>query len=259
VAGLFALHLISHSDPAAADPDPASQKFGWREMWGGADATKDVWLLYSGITLAPLSKDIYSDGLRIRLSGGYGQYRYVGRLIDCSQMAGAASLCTSRRQRYDVTYSYSDVLFGYYKRLGALTAKAFVGGSMVNHDYAIADPSRNMRGIKFGATGALELWRNVGERAWSSPDLEYTRAHGTGAARWRAGWRVQPALSVGPEVRYDMNDTDESGRAGLFVRYEWVGGELSIATGVASALVNGFSYGTDDFAPYVTVNMLTQF
>ena len=28
-------------------------------MWGGADATKDVWLLYTGVTLAPLSKDIY--------------------------------------------------------------------------------------------------------------------------------------------------------------------------------------------------------
>lgn len=45
---------------AAAQPlEPAQPKYGWREVWSGADATRDVWLLYGGVTLAPFSEHIY--------------------------------------------------------------------------------------------------------------------------------------------------------------------------------------------------------
>ena len=72
--------LTAHPNAARADPaEPTQPKYGWVEVFSGADATRDVWLLYSGVTLAPWSKDIYSDGVRLRVVSGYGQYNYIGR------------------------------------------------------------------------------------------------------------------------------------------------------------------------------------
>ncbi|MES1179865.1 MAG: cellulose biosynthesis protein BcsS, partial [Hyphomicrobium sp.] len=69
------------SSPVVAqsnDPpdDQIQSRYGWREIYGGVDAARDQWLSYSGMTMAPWSRGIYSDGWRIRLGGGYGQYGY---------------------------------------------------------------------------------------------------------------------------------------------------------------------------------------
>lgn len=236
--------------------DALNPQYGWREVWGGPDATKDVWLLYTGVTLAPLSKDIYSDGLRLRFNSGYGQYHYLGALRDCSGRAGATAYCSESPHRFDVDVTYTDALIGYHMRLGELTAKAFAGASMVSHRFDVPDKTNKVQGTKFGPTGALEFWLNLGNFGWTSLDLNYTHAHQTGAARWRAGWRVQPGLSIGPEARYDRNAEDDAGRAGIFVRYDWRGGEISASAGVAGSMTGGIA---DEIAPYATINLLTQF
>ncbi|MEQ1669466.1 MAG: cellulose biosynthesis protein BcsS [Hyphomicrobium sp.] len=262
LAGTLAAALaIAASAPAmAGNPsEPAQPEYGWREMWGGADATKDVWLLYTGVTLAPFSKDIYSDGLRVRMNSGYGQYHYsrVGRAsLTCGSTPGKNETCSSVSKRFEIDVTYTDVLVGYHMRLGALTAKAFAGASMVSHSPSQHDPKNRVTGMEYGATGGLEFWLNVGDNAWTSLDLNYTTAHETGAARWRGGWRVLPTLSVGPEARYDRNAEDGAARAGLFVRYEWFGGEISAAAGVAGSMTGSI---TEELQPYATINVLTQY
>jgi len=62
--------------PADRPVDFEPSKSGWREVWGGVDAASDQWLVYSGMTVAPWSRDIYSDGWRLRIGGGYGQFSY---------------------------------------------------------------------------------------------------------------------------------------------------------------------------------------
>lgn len=49
----------------------------WREAWSGADATPNGWLIFSGITVAPLTQ-IHAQGVRFRLASGYGAYSYEG-------------------------------------------------------------------------------------------------------------------------------------------------------------------------------------
>lgn len=228
-------------------------------MWGGADATKDVWLLYTGVTLAPLSNDIYSDGLRFRVNSGYGQYRFEGRDLSCD--ASKAFDC-AKQIKVDVTYT--DALIGYHLRLGELTAKAFAGASFVSHDFGRHLTNKAVQGMEIGATAGLEFWLNLGRDGWTSLDLQYTTAHDTASVRWRAGWRVIPTLSIGPEARYDSDSSSETGRLGLFARHEWTGGEISAATGVAQkicAFDDILCDGDDDaeIAPYVTINVLSQF
>lgn len=257
---VFAVGVIASAASGAAtvraDTGSEVPQYGWREVWGGADASKDVWLLYSGITIAPFSKDIYSDGLRFRLSGGYGQYHYGQTGYDCSGAAGAGNSCQAFARRVDVNHSYVEALAGFHLRLGDLTAKAFGGVSMVDHKLSRGSRDGRIRGFEAGATGALEFWLNVGDRGWTSLDLKYTTAHETGAARWRGGWRMLPSLSIGPEARFDSNVYDDAGRLGVFTRYEWAGGEVSVSAGYASSLDGGLSL---DPSPYATLNLLSQF
>ncbi|MBK9078972.1 MAG: cellulose biosynthesis protein BcsS [Hyphomicrobium sp.] len=249
----FGVALVGSPLSALADDhsDAPQPQYGWREVWGGVDATKDVWLLYTGVTLAPLSKDIYSDGLRFRANSGYGQYHYDYHRQNC--VDHPAGVC---RTTINVDVTYTDLLVGYHMRLDELTAKAFAGASMVSHDFSTIDPTNDVRGRAFGASGALEFWLNLGDRGWTSLDLFYTTAHSTGSARWRAGWRVLPTLSIGPEVRYDRNAEDDASRVGTFARYEWLGGETSVSAGFAGSMTGGT---TDDMEPYITLNMLSQF
>jgi hypothetical protein len=250
---------------APANPAQSQSQYGWREVYGGVDAARDQWLFYSGTTVAPLSPNLYSDGWRLRFGGGYGQYGYdaVGPHASCGD-ATQNDICSEgdrKRQHYEVAHSYAEALLGYYLQLGRLTAKAFAGASMSSeHHVNAVDPTHDNDGTEFGVKGALELWLTLSDTSWTSLDLSYSTARNESASRWRSGWRVTPKLSIGPELRYDKNietgDGAWNGRAGLFARYQWTGGELSVAGGAA--------WWVDDWAPkdpsaYGTFNVLFQY
>jgi hypothetical protein len=75
-------------------------------------------------------------------------------------------------------------------------------------------------------------------------------------------------ISVGPELRYD-NDFDGcgshwTGRLGAFARYQWSGGEVSLAGGTARRTDSrDASCGDDDldvrYGGYGTLNVLFQY
>lgn len=252
-----------HQARAAEQQQPTPQPF-WREAWIGADATTSSWLVYSGVTLSPLS-GIHDDGPRLRFATGYGGYRWRGTAtaVDGSVAHGAGS-----------TF-YADALVGYLKRLGPLTAKAFAGVSLSGHAVTdlvqplgipVAPGEAPIDGREIGIKAALEFWLNIGPRYWSSLDLNWTSAHDTYAARFRAAWRAWPTVSLGIEAivngdrRHDITEfMSEPGlehierRVGAFARYEWYGGEVSLAGGVASAPDDG------GVKPYATLNWITQF
>ena len=112
----IAVALIAIASLAPARADPAAH--GWREVWGGADASAHVWLIYSGMTVAPHS-DIFSDGLRLRIAGRlrrlylrwataqrtgvvHGRnrlWRSPGRLPEASRSADRQGLRRRRRHR----------------------------------------------------------------------------------------------------------------------------------------------------------------
>jgi len=226
---------------AQAGADPAVQ-YGWREIWVGADASPHVWLLYSGATVAPYGH-IFADGLRLRVSGGYGGYTYIGERR--GQMSS-----------FKAQTGYAEALAGYLQRLGPLTAKAFVGIAVIEHDIAPFDPDNPVQGQEVGPKLAAEFWLNVGARAWSSLDLCWTSAYGTSAARTRVGYRVYRDMSLGVEAGINANDLGEDGRGGLFARYAWEGGEISLSAGFSGRFLDDAQSLRD---PYATANWLTQF
>lgn len=241
-----------------------------REAWAGADVSENVWLLYSGVTFAPWGA-IHEPGWRFRAAGGYGEYRY-------EKLRGEDDDRTALSFKAD-TY-FTDLLVGYLMRFGELTAKGYVGASLIGHDITPDDEFTVASGDEVGFKGVVELWLNMGEKGWGSLDLSWSGAHDTRSAHARVGYRVWPKVSLGVEAALNvdaqgacrMKLADESdcrrgdpyeadlldyGRAGAFARYEWGTGEASISAGV---LGDSFSAGDDiELAPYVTLNWLTQF
>jgi len=238
-AAAVALLLLLAPSSASADPAP---RYGWREVWAGADASSHVWLLYSGATVAPYS-DMFSDGLRLRAAAGYGQYSYAGER-------------RAQVQSYAANTAFAEALVGYLKRLGPLTAKAFIGAAAIEHDIHPLDPENPVQGREFGPKAVVELWLNMGSSAWSSLDASWTSAHDTYAGRVRSGYVVYEGVSLGVEARINGNALDRDARGGLFVRYAWTGGEVSLAGGLAGRF---FDDARDMRDPYATVNWLLQY
>jgi hypothetical protein len=238
-SGVAAAMLILFPSPASADPP---EPYGWREVWAGVDASSHVWLAYSGATVAPYS-DMFSNGLRLRAAAGYGEYTYTGER-------------NAQEQSFSARTGFVDALVGYLERFGPLTAKAFVGVAAVEHDVTPFDPQNPVQGRAYGPKGVVELWLNMGDSAWSSLDAAWTSAHETYAGRLRSGYRLFDDVSVGLEARVDGNELDKEARGGMFVRYAWHGGEISLAGGVAGRF---FEDANNMHDPYATLCWLMQY
>lgn len=228
---------------------------GSRELWAGADAGVHNWLVYSGGTYAPWG-DIHQDGIRLRSTAGYGRYDF-----DVTRGGPQTTL------HIEATKTYGDAMIGYQARFGELTAKAFVGYAGLQTELR----TRDRRGVEAlsGVKGALELWLNIGNDAWASADVSYADTRETASIRIRSGYRVIPTISAGAEVvlnharMFDMVEDRriDEGRLGLFVRYEWFGGEISGSAGVSGDISSNLE-ATDllrTTSAYGTVNWIVQF
>ena len=242
--------------PASAEGKKKEILDRHNEVWAGADAGADVWLLYSGTTMAPFS-DIHQNGLRLRFVGGYGQYRYQS--FDPSTLTPTD---------YNVRVTFADALIGYLWRLDPLILKLFVGASFADHQIHPIDLNNFVQGPDIGVKAVAELWFNIGTNAFASVDLSWSQAHETRSIRSRLGYRITPKFSIGPEAGLNLDrqgdykinkersnfraEPIDYGRIGMFARYEWYGGELSAAAGILGDF-------REDTSLYGTVNWISQF
>lgn len=210
--------------PAARASDlPSPFLSGSFEMWSGGEGVRRAWSAYSGFAWAPRGT-LAESGFRVRGTGGYGQYSYDGVV---------------ERTRLSIygTAVFADLLVGYQWSLGRLTLKGFAGASYEAHTLEPFDAANKLAEPATGAKLALEAWYNLTDRAWAQTDLSWSSAYGTYAGRARAGYRVHQGfmedVSVGVEAGAFGNVASDNGRAGLFVRYAWYGGELSASAGVS--------------------------
>ncbi|MFA5950252.1 MAG: cellulose biosynthesis protein BcsS [Hyphomicrobium sp.] len=230
----------------------------WLETWVGADASSSVWLLYSGATVAPWTT-IYDDGWRLRAAAGYGGYSYTR----------APEAPGGPRRKFAATSSYTELLGGYQKRFGEVTAKAFAGISMISHDIRPIDTETIVIGADVGVKGALELWVNLGPNAWVSLDVAVAQPHQTRSVHARAAYRVTPPLSLGIDVSLNVDgqatiaqrreDAEllDFGRVGAFASYQWGSGEVSLSAGALGSSLE--EAGSLELAPYANINWLSRF
>lgn len=198
---------------------PAPFVSGAAEAWTGVNATRHAWSSYAGVNWAPLGK-LAQEGFRLRVAGGYGEYRYTGTVAGLTQtIYGSAG--------------FADLLAGYQMGWGALTLKAFAGATFDGHLLTPFDEGNAVSGSARGAKATIEGWLNITPLLWAQLDASYATAHRSYNTRLRLGYRLTPAISVGAEGGGLGNAASDNGRGGGFVRYEWRGGEISASGGVS--------------------------
>ena len=262
-AGVLCACLALSAPDARAD-DTERPDFGWGQAWSGADVHSNGWLMYAGATVAPYS-DIYSDGLRLRATTGYGGYGWQGKTDPDRPLIA--------QPKGNATTDYADLLVGYYKQMGPATVKAFIGAAMIEHHLGdincrdnICDPETVRRelvhGTDWGPKASFEIWLNLGSDAFASFDASYTTAHDTFSSHTRLGYRVLPTVSAGIEGAVNANaknnflsEHDPDYRGGLFVRYEWFTGEVAVSGG----FVTGDFGNISENSLYATLNYATHF
>lgn len=195
---------------------------GRAETWTGAEATRHSWSTYTGVNWAPFGK-LGEDGIRLRLSGGYGEYRYAARVDGVTQSIYG-------------TAAFADLLVGYQMAFGGLTLKAFAGATFDGHLLDPFDETNKTEGAATGVKGAIESWLNLSPSSYAQLDLSYGTAHSTYNSRARLGYRLTNTISLGLEGGAFGNAAGRNGRGGAFVRYEWLAGELSLSGGMSGDL-----------------------
>jgi hypothetical protein len=234
--------LEAQPAPPVALPDVAVPHV---EMWGGGEASQDAWSAYTGASWAPFG-DVRADGFRMRAVMGTGGYRVP---------TGTGTVTGS--------VAFGDMLIGYQKQLGPVAWKLFGGVSAAEH-------SRREPFSGVGGKGVIEAWWTITDKAWVSADLSLTSLHMSApnpgdvdyGGRVRAGWRLQPLLSVGLEGgsagpwETDIDPKCDTARFGGFLRYEWAKGEVSVSGGLAFDEREGAERRA---SPFATVSVLTRF
>ena len=151
---------------------------------------------------------------------------------------------------------FADAMAGYHLQLGSLTLKPFAGISMVEHWSTPVDPVSRINGRSIGAKVSLDTWWRINSTAWLNVDGAWSQVQETASLRARLGYRLFEDFSVGIEAAALSDVSQEMRRAGLFLRYAWEKGEVSVGGGVS-----GRSW--DDAArhaqPYVGITLLGRF
>lgn len=243
-AGVSALVMLTGAHKPAAAHEPAGQN---SEFSIGAEASRQAWSVYSGVTVAPFGA-LSEDGLRLRTTGGYGAFRYSGL---------RASGGSSGLVKFRGTVSFADLLVGYHRQLGPLTLKLYAGAAAARYAIDPFDPEAEVQGTGVGGKAAVETWWTISDMAWSQLDVSFATLHQTYAGRLRLGWRVVPVLSAGVEASADGNIDGRSGRIGGFLRYEWAQGEVSASGGLITDWAD--VERIDARGGYATVSWLNRF
>lgn len=232
---LLLLFFVAALPPKSCAGDGSPQA----TMWSGAVASNSSWVIFSGATAAPFG-DLHRDGLRLRATGGIGQYAYCFRHDACK---GGGTL--------QGRATFSDILAGYVMQNGALTTAVYAGAAFVEHDLELAAPHM-ASGAAWGPKLAVELWYDNGGPIWVSVNSSATTAHNTYSWRGRVGYRIMPNLAMGPEFTVDGNGLqleaigahrDVLVRSGAFARYTWGDSELSASAGIAENLADSTTGG----------------
>ena len=207
------------------------------ETWSGAEGRRHGAAIWTGLTYAPFGTLLH-DGLRLRAVGGAGRYHYdsLARLADGS----------IGPRRYTSQVTFAEAVAGYQMKLGTLTAKAFAGVAWSETLTTPHDPSVPDLGAHLAPKGALELWLDIGASAFAQLDAGWSSHRQTTQALARLGWRVTPELSGGIEAgvltrelpvhayRGTRTVEHQEAKAGLFARYEFARGEISLSGGMVS-------------------------
>jgi hypothetical protein len=185
-------------------------------FFSGLDVGGSSVFAWAGIGAAPFGH-LEDDGLRIRIFGGTGRYRY--------RTVGTAS----GRNESDV--GAGEILIGFHRSLPNAGVTFYLGPQIEHQRAAEPDPG-NMTGAEFGLKAAIELHARLDPLRLinaSASASTVKRAYHARAALLR---EVSPALAIGFEAAVYGDARYLEPRGGVFVSTKRGNSVLAVSAGV---------------------------
>jgi hypothetical protein len=224
--------------PAVAEPDEPHT-----ELFTGFEASDNYASGYLGGGYA-FGKGLYAPGFRLRAVGAYGRYDYDGTLF-----TGGAYVPTE----FDGQYGFAAALAGYQFQPGAVIVKLFAGVEAEDQHIVPHDPNNKVQGTEIGLRLLAETWYDVSPEWFLSADASYGTAFQEYCVLSRIGYRVLPKLALGLEGGALGNEEYDAGRAGGFMRINFLKLEATLSGGFTG------NYLEDDPSGYVALGVYRTF
>jgi hypothetical protein len=206
-------------------------------FFAGTDFSRDAGFAWAGIGGAP-SGLLSEDGLRLRVAGGAGRYRYRTRAAP-----GGVN---------EVDVASLELMLGYRRAFGTAVVTAYIGGHAESRDLLFADPAHRAAGAAVGAKLALEYfdqpaesWTVAGSAAASTVHRSYHARLGVGREWW-------PGFALGVEAALHGDARYIEPRAGVFAQRTFGRTSVAISGGyLHNSHRGGGTYGAMFlYAPY---------
>ena len=211
-------------------PDLSPRMHPFRErllFFAGADVARDSTYGWTGLVAAPVGL-LHEDGLRLRVMGGAGAYRYrTGNVPGGVNAAATVS---------------AELMVGYRFSLAGTFITTYVGGHVENQSLATADPGHAAQGTEAGIKLALELYRRFTPRIFVTASASVSTVHDAHYARATVGYEFADTFALGIEAAVNGDARYDEPRAGVFVQSNLGSTGFTLAGGMLSNSDKGDGY-----------------
>jgi hypothetical protein len=206
-------------------------------FFAGLDVARDSAFGWAGVAGAPFGR-LDEDGVRLRLMGGAGRYRYR-----TASVAGGIN---------EGTVSAAELLLGFRRAKGGVSATAYVGPHMENQRLAAPDPANAAAGTAVGVKAALEIYARLDPLWVMNASASASTVHGAYHARAALARETAYGLSTGFEAALLGDVRYVEPRAGLFASVACSRSVFTLAAGLLdNSDKGGGAYATISlYVPY---------
>lgn len=219
------------------DPSAAGSLKNRLFFFGGADVGSSSQFAWSGVVGAPAGL-LHEDGLRFRVAGGLGRYKYETQAVPGGVNEGHVSS--------------GELMIGYRRDFGGVTATAFVGLHGENQRLSSPDPGNKTQGTAFGVKAAIETFARLHPEWTLVTSAAASTVHRSYHARAAISREYPSGFALGAEALVHGDARYHEPRIGLIAQATFSRTVLSIAGGYLDNSDKGTgAYATVSiYAPY---------
>ena len=236
-AAVLAACLVSAAFAADTTPSLTDALKNRLFLFGGFDVARDSYFGWTGIVAAPVGR-LDEDGLRLRLMGGLGRYRY-----NSSAVAGGVN---------EGTVSSGEIMLGWRRAFEPVTVVAYLGAQVEDHQLRVPDPGNPVSGTAAGVKGTIEIFSRPWPDYVATANASASTVHRGYNARVTFARELNAWLALGVEGAFLGDARYHEPRVGLLAATTLSGRILSLSGGYLSNSDKGAGY-------YLTLSLYAPF
>jgi hypothetical protein len=206
-------------------------------FFAGLDVARDSAFGWAGVTAAPIGL-LSEDGLRLRIMGGAGRYRYRTTAVPGGINEG--------------NVGSGEILLGFRSSLRDVSVTAYLGAHVEDQRLAAPDPGNAAAGTAAGVKAAIETHVRINPTWALTASAAASTVHRSYHARAAVAREIASGVATGFEAAVLGDARYVEPRAGLFVSTTYGQSVFTLAGGMLSnSDKGGGAYATLSlYAPY---------